>query len=76
MLQFGEASGLVDSIDKEIVGLRDCLGEFREKNVKISRELNHLKYAESKDSPLWDILSLPTVTFSSFIFAKHILITL
>lgn len=58
--RFAEASELVDSIDSEIIGLRECLSNFRERNVKISQEVAFLKSAESKESPLWDMLSLPT----------------
>lgn len=58
--RFTEANGLVDSIDTEISGLRENLGEFRERSGKIAQELACLKSAESKESPLWDILSLPT----------------
>lgn len=62
-LQFTEASELVDSIDSEINGLQECLGSFRGKNAKINQEIAALESAESKESPLWDILSLPSVLF-------------
>ncbi|VDD89750.1 unnamed protein product [Enterobius vermicularis] len=51
---------LVDSIDSEINGLQECLGSFRGKNAKINQEIAALESAESKESPLWDILSLPS----------------
>lgn len=57
---FGEANELVNSIDAEIEGLRCSLNEFGERSVEIGKELGYLRSAESKGSPLWDILSLPS----------------
>ncbi|KHN71152.1 Conserved oligomeric Golgi complex subunit 8 [Toxocara canis] len=57
--KFGEASEKVEAIDTEIAELRGCLKEFSIRSEQISEELGYLKSAESKTSPLWDILSLP-----------------
>uniref|UniRef100_F1L1L0 Conserved oligomeric Golgi complex subunit 8 n=1 Tax=Ascaris suum TaxID=6253 RepID=F1L1L0_ASCSU len=58
--KFDEAKGKVDAIDAEVAELRGCLKEFATKSEQINKELDYLKSAESKSSPLWDILSLPT----------------
>uniref|UniRef100_A0A9J2Q228 Conserved oligomeric Golgi complex subunit 8 n=1 Tax=Ascaris lumbricoides TaxID=6252 RepID=A0A9J2Q228_ASCLU len=58
--KFDEAKGKVDAIGAEVAELRGCLKEFATKSEQINKELDCLKSAESKSSPLWDILSLPT----------------
>ncbi|VDK18628.1 unnamed protein product, partial [Anisakis simplex] len=56
--KFGEATGEVDKIDSEIDKLRGCFKEFSKRSDEISEEIGYLKSAESKSSPLWDILGL------------------
>ncbi|VDN37296.1 unnamed protein product [Gongylonema pulchrum] len=57
---FGEASGMVEDIEKEIDAIRKSAKEFGARSSEISQELQCLKLAENKGSQLWDILSLPT----------------
>lgn len=56
---FGEASSLVEDIEKEIQLVRESTKEFGSKSDDISEELHCLKLTETKGSQLWDLLSLP-----------------
>ncbi|VDK79810.1 unnamed protein product [Onchocerca ochengi] len=57
---FGQASDLVEEIERGIESVRESMKQFDSKNDEVAQEFHHLKLAESKGSHLWDVLSLPT----------------
>ncbi|MFH4980148.1 hypothetical protein AB6A40_006857 [Gnathostoma spinigerum] len=60
---YGEANELVNDIREDLVCLQSSLKGFELSTGKTDEGLKYLKAAEMKDSPVWDILTLPTVGF-------------